>query len=198
MIAFGSAGFPIFSGVNLYGLGGGLWYNMKQDTLHQLNIRDMMKPVATTAGNVQHSGIPYHNYFGGGYGFRLRGLFGNPGGGDKFNMLLAVKADFPASGGPIVSLRGDVYLMSKQSINAEGKLMKPQKAFWGFAEIVYNGQGTFYWCGASDECIDQEGWRKNNRRDWSQFENGQCPFPYKTAGENYCIYWSVLLLKEEE
>lgn len=144
MIAFGSAGFPIFSGVNLYGLGGGMWYNMKQDTVHQVNIRDMMKPVATTAGNVQNSGIPYHNYYGGGYGFRLRGLFGNPGGGDKFNMLLAVKADFPASGGPIVSLRGDVYLMSKlQSINAEGKIDETQKAFWGFAEIQYNGQEHF-------------------------------------------------------
>ncbi len=191
MIAFGSAGFPIFSGVNLYGLGGGLWYNMKQDTLHQLNIRDMMKPVATTAGNVQHSGIPYHNYFGGGDGFRLRGLFGNPGGGDKFNMLLAVKADFPASGGPIVSLRGDVYLMSKlQSINAEGKIDETQKAFWGFAEIVYNGQEHFIdavlqmnvLIKKADERII-EGIGPNSRMVNAHFHT-------KTAGENY---WYLLV-----
>ena len=136
MIAFGSAGFPIFSGVNLYGLGGGLWYNMKQDTLHQLNIRDMMKPVATTAGNVQHSGIPYHNYFGGGYGFRLRGLFGNPGGGDKFNILLAVKVIFL----PVVDhcqFEGRRIPNVKITIHqCRGvKLMKPKKAFWALQKL---------------------------------------------------------------
>ncbi|MBK8699347.1 MAG: hypothetical protein IPN29_07275 [Saprospiraceae bacterium] len=144
MLSFGSSGVPIFSGINLYGLGGGLWHNMKQDTLHNVNVSNLMAPSATSSGNVQNSGIPYSRHFGGGYGFRLKGLFGDPANGEKFNMLLTVEATFPEAGGPIVKLRGDVYLMSKmQSINADGIVEENNKALWGFAEIQYNGQEHF-------------------------------------------------------
>ena len=145
LIGFGGNGIPLFSGVNLYGIGGGIWYNMKQDPSFKINPAALYDEQPTNQEQPpSNSPIPYSADFGSGVGLKFQGLFGDATGGDKFNMLLALKAQFPASGGPIISLRGDVNIMSKiQDMGVDGKASETTKSLWGFAEITYNGQEDF-------------------------------------------------------
>lgn len=144
LIAFGKAGIPVFAGVNMYGVGGGLWYNMYQDTTYKIKPSSLYQEQATSSNTASNSPIPYTNKFGGGYGIKLQGLFGDPNGGEKLNMLLALSAQFPQSGGPIIKFRGDVNIMSKiEDIGDDGKVNTTKKALWGHVLIEYNGQEDF-------------------------------------------------------
>jgi len=144
LIAFGTQGIPIFSGVNMYGIGGGLWYHMKQDANYKIRPSSLYTATPTPANTASRSNIPYTPNFDANLGLKLQGLFGDSGGGEKFNMLLTLQAEFFASGGPNVRLRGDVNVMSKISdIGADGKVSDTKKSLWGFAEIQYNGQEDF-------------------------------------------------------
>lgn len=186
LIAFGGNGIPVFSGVNLYGIGGGVWYNMKQDPDFKIQPAELFKEEATTAQQTKNSPIPYSADFGSGFGLKFQGLFGDPSGGDKLNMLLAVKAQFPASGGPIVSLRGDVNVMSKiQDIQEDGNVTETKKALWGFAEITYNGQEHFIDANIvfkAKMTVDDHVVLRGSNADFSVVN---AYFHAKTAGENY-------------
>ena len=186
LIAFGGNGIPVFSGVNLYGIGGGVWYNMKQDPDFKIQPAELFKEEATSAQQTKNSPIPYSANFGSGIGLKFQGLFGDPSGGDKLNMLLAVKAQFPQNGGPIISLRGDVNVMSKvQDIEENGKVKETKKALWGYAEITYNGQEHFIDAKVvfkAKMTVNEHVILRGSQDDYSVVE---AHFHARTAGENY-------------
>ena len=144
LIAFGKQGIPVYAGIDMYGIGGGMWYNMNQDNNYKIKPSELYQENATPTNTPSNSPIPYTRMYNSGYGLKIQGLFGDSGGGDKLNMLLALSAQFPQSGGPIIKLRGDVNIMSEISaLQDNGKVQNTKKSLWGYAEIVYNGQEDF-------------------------------------------------------
>lgn len=141
LIAFGKSGIPVFSGVNLYGVGGGMWYHMKQTDV-KIKPASLYKDEDTSkSATPKPSGIGYDRDYSYGYGIKFQGLFGDVAtGGDKFNMLLALQVQFTESGGlGEIKLRGDVFMMSKiEDIKEDGKVEETKKSLWGYAEFTYN------------------------------------------------------------
>lgn len=144
LVTFGSNGIPLFAGVNMYGIGGGLWYNMRQDTVTKVQYSKLIGQQNQNATDPQNSGIPYSRYFSSSFGFKVQGLFGSPSGGSTYNMMLAVGAQFNSHGGPNVFLKGDAYFMSKiTDRKADNTVDVTNRSFWGKGEFNYNGQEHF-------------------------------------------------------
>lgn len=143
MVTFGNSGIPMFAGMNLYGIGGGLWYHMNQDSITNKSYAGLVG-TATDTANLNYSGIGYTPSYSSHYGMKLQGLFGSQNEGKTYNMLLAIWAQFNVSGGPNVGLNGDMRFMGESVTKlANGDAETTKKNIWGNVSFVYNGQEHF-------------------------------------------------------
>lgn len=190
LIGFGRNGVPVFSGVNMYGIGGGLWYNMRQDVGYKINPSLLYTENPTPPNTTSTSGIPYTKSFGSGYGFKIQGLFGDPEGGDKINMLLALEAQIPASGGPTFSLKGDFRMMSKiTSYENDGSMSEDKKALWGRATIILNMQEDFISADFQMHAKISKNGLNIIKGSGPGFRMVNADFFAKTAGENFWYFY---------
>ncbi|MBK6817452.1 MAG: hypothetical protein IPG82_18845 [Saprospiraceae bacterium] len=143
MVTFGATGIPMFAGMSLYGIGGGMWYHMTQNPITNKSYAGLVG-AATDTANINYSGIGYSPSFSSHYGMKLQGLFGSENEGKTYNMLLAVWAQFNTSGGPNVGLDGDMRFMGESvSKLASGGTETTTKSVWGDVHFVYNRKEHF-------------------------------------------------------
>jgi hypothetical protein len=143
MVTFGKSGIPMFAGMSLYGIGGGMWYHMTQNPITTKSYEGLVG-TATDTANLNYSGIGYQPNFNSNYGMKLQGLFGSENEGKTYNMLLSVWAQFNGSGGPNVGLDGDMRFMGESVTKlANGEADTTKKNVWGKVEFEYNSQERF-------------------------------------------------------
>lgn len=143
MVTFGNTGIPMFAGMSLYGIGGGMWYHMNQSPITSTSYAGLVG-TATDTANLNYSTLTYQPSFSSHYGMKLQGLFGSENEGKTYNMLLAVWAQFNTNGGPNVGLDGDLRFMGESVAKlANGDAETTKKSVWGDVHFVYNGQQHF-------------------------------------------------------
>jgi hypothetical protein len=141
-------GIPLYTGIDLYGFGGGAFYKMAiQGSAPPADeIPNAPPPAFPTPGTLL-SGIqlrPSQNAF---FGFLATVKLGSTGGGQVYNVDLTVGVDFTTSGGVgSVTFVGDAYFMSSMSnreftsVNARAQLTYniPDNIFSGELDVKVN------------------------------------------------------------
>ena len=110
IVTFGTTGITVFSGLQLYGLGGGVSHNMTRS--------GSMPPSSTVQPSTTHatrpsSGLTYTPSYDIGLGLKFTALFGAPGGGKTYNFDVSLLAEFDRSGGmTMFGFKGNVRVLA--------------------------------------------------------------------------------------
>jgi hypothetical protein len=137
------SGIPIFSGVALYGFGGGAWYNMRREgTPGSVLPTSMEARETSTAGNARvgatNSGVSYRPDMHGGWGFFASVTFGTHPKPDILNGDLTLTVSFSDGGIREIVLRGDAVMLAGLSNRGSARITAS-------AVIGYNFENrTFY------------------------------------------------------
>jgi len=136
------SGIPIFSGVALYGFGGGAWYNMRRDGRPDPVLPRSTDAQTSSAGNERvgatNSGVRYVPAANG-WGFFALVTFGTHPKPDILNGDLTLTVSFNGGGGiSAIELRGNAVMLA-------GLLDRRSARITASAEIGYNFENrTFY------------------------------------------------------
>lgn len=125
-------GLVIFSGVAIYGFGGGAYHHM------QMNQNGLPTATSTLRGGSrnsqlpQTSGVTYTPSFDTHLGLKLTAVFGTTPKSDAFNMDVTLQGEFNSSGGlNMIRVRGDAYTMAPVYNRGQAKV-------WGSVDIIYS------------------------------------------------------------
>lgn len=121
---------PVESGMELYGFGGGAFYNMTmQGDAPDANAIPNTPPPAIPPPGTLLSGIALRPSSGGDFGLLATVKFGSVGGGQVYNSDVTLAVKFSSSGGiEMITLVGDTYFMSSvmdrsfTAVNARAQL----------------------------------------------------------------------------
>ena len=104
----------VFTGVNLKGIGGGIWYNMTM-TSEEMPTADAVRQALNQPGR---SGVVFQPDFGK-FGFRLRALLGPPGESGLYAIQATIAAQIDMQRGALdfISVRGDAWIMAQDQNN---------------------------------------------------------------------------------
>ncbi len=107
-------GLTVFTGLDVYGLGGGAWYHMRQTTpvpsAASLSTADTS---GRSSPGLTLSGVNYVPDNSIAFGFQATLIFGNTGGGQAYNADVTFGAEFSSSGGiSTMFLNGNVYFIT--------------------------------------------------------------------------------------
>lgn len=103
----------VFTGVNMKGIGGGIWYNMTMSS--EAPMADAVRRATNRPGR---SGVAFRPEYGN-FGFRLRALFGPPGESGLYAIQATVAAQIDMQRGALdfISVRGDAWIMAENQNN---------------------------------------------------------------------------------
>lgn len=134
-------GIPVFTGVGIYGFGGGAWYHMR---------RSGSDPGVTTAGSGTSSGGSHPGASNSGYvylpdegtefGFRAMITIGTYPSSEGFNADVAFEAEFLSGGGVgRISILGDGYMMAAVSSRSDAKVTAHVDMTYDFPAQTFHG-----------------------------------------------------------
>ncbi|MBL7998840.1 MAG: hypothetical protein JNL32_09405, partial [Candidatus Kapabacteria bacterium] len=147
-----SSGIMIFSGVGIYGFGGGAWYNMVRETPSStgsglssgdralLTGSGSSAPAATpgsTASGTRY--VPSYSASGETFGFYGMITVGTYPTADAFNCDVRLEVSF--AGGAIreIRLRGDGYMLAGINNRAQAKVTMIAEISYNFPDRIFNG-----------------------------------------------------------
>jgi hypothetical protein len=142
-VTFGAAGITLFSGVQLYGIGGGVWYHMSRNTAAAVTGTGLYDAGGSNNQNNADnppSGIQYTHNFDINLGLRLTVVIGSPKEGEVYNFDASLWCEFHGTGGFSVGLDGDVYVMTKISERNDPS----KKIVWGTVRAEYDSQAQSF------------------------------------------------------
>lgn len=141
-----SAGIPIFSGVGIYGFGGGAWYHMRREAISPAAERGLLAggtatpDTSTSTPGTTNSGyrfVPDRNTE---FGFRAMVTLGTHPSPDAFNADVAFEAEFLRGGGiGRISILGAAYMLASPSNRSSAKVTATADLTYNFPERTFNG-----------------------------------------------------------
>lgn len=137
-----SQGIPVFSGVGIYGFGGGAWYHMRK-TGSEPNLSTAVEggnPDASLTPGTSNSGYQYVPDNGTNFGFRAMVVVGTYPKPDAFNCDVAFEAEFLSGGGiGRISILGDGYMLCELSNRSKAKVTANVDMTYNFPERTFHG-----------------------------------------------------------
>ena len=132
MVGIPEPGIVIFSGISIYGFGGGAYYHMRMDQSNMPAASQTLNGGAKDSQLPQSSGVTYIPDYNTFLGLKLMAVFGTSPKSDAFNMDVGVQAEFNSSGGlNMIRIRGDAYMMAPVYNRGQARV-------WGSVDIVYS------------------------------------------------------------
>ncbi len=134
-------GITVFSGLDIYGFGGGAWYKMRRTTPLP-NAQSLT--TADTSGRggpgLTLSGVTFVPDNGINFGFQATIIFGNTGGGQTYNADVTFGADFTSSGGiNTMYLEGNVYFITEINDRNDVPVRGSARISYDFPRNIFNG-----------------------------------------------------------
>lgn len=139
-------GIPIFSGVGIYGFGGGAWYHMRKTGETNLSVPPTPTDTSLTPGRT-NSGYSYTPDSNVNFGFRATVILGTHPSADAFNGDVSLEAEFLSGGGiSRISILGDGYMLcsitnrpsAKVRANVNMEYNFPTRTFHGVFQVNIN------------------------------------------------------------
>ncbi len=129
LVGFGEAGIPVFSGLSLYGLGGGVSRRMTKT--------GSLPNISASAGEApQPSGGVYRPDFNTALGLNFKAIFGSSDGGRAFNFDVTLGAEFSDRGGMTsFGFAGNVRSMAKDLNDSDTPIT-------GYVSVSYHNPGS--------------------------------------------------------
>ncbi|HTP13289.1 MAG TPA: hypothetical protein VMM37_06645 [Bacteroidota bacterium] len=134
-------GIPVFTGVGIYGFGGGAWYHMRRSG----GDPGMSTASGGTSSGGSHpggtnSGYSYLPDEGTEFGFRAMIVIGTYPSSDGFNADVAFEAEFLSGGGiGRISILGDGYMMASVSNRSDAKVTAHVEMTYDFPAQTFHG-----------------------------------------------------------
>jgi len=141
-----STGIPVYSGLAIYGFGGGAWYHMSKTGSTNLNSTSSSADESSTPGNT-NSGYSYRPDKNVDFGFSGLIALGTHPSSEAFNGDVSISASFLNSGGiEMISLNGNGYMLcnindrrnAKITANVDIEYNFPTKTYHGVFEVDIN------------------------------------------------------------
>lgn len=134
-------GITVFSGLDIYGFGGGAWYKMRRTTPLP-NAQSLT--TADTSGRggpgMTLSGVTFVPDGGINFGFQATIIFGNTGGGQTYNADVTFGADFTSSGGiNSMYLEGNVYFITEINDRSDVPIRGSARISYDFPRNIFSG-----------------------------------------------------------
>lgn len=138
-----SAAIPVFTGVGIYGFGGGAWYHMRRE-----GAEPPVPNVATASTTVDRSTTPGRTSSGyqfvpdnaTAFGFRAKIVIGTMPSSEGFNGDIAIGATFMETGGVgEIFLEGAGYMMASVTNRSEAKITANVDIRYNFPTQVFHG-----------------------------------------------------------
>lgn len=149
-----SSGIMVFSGVGIYGFGGGAWYNMVRETPSSsgasLSAADRAllsggagasAPASSTPGQT-NSGtryVPSYDPRGATFGFYGMITVGTYPSADAFNCDVRLEVSFAGGGIREIRLRGDGYMMAGINSRSDAKVTMYADIYYNFPDRIFHG-----------------------------------------------------------
>ncbi|MFO7658719.1 MAG: hypothetical protein R6W78_16790 [Bacteroidales bacterium] len=141
-----STGIPIFSGVGIYGFGGGAWYHMRKSGTTDLASTPSAPDNSATAGitNSGYSYVPDKNVE---FGFMAMVVIGTHPSPEAFNGDVGLEAQFLSGGGiGTITVTGEGYMLCSVANRSSAKIRAtvnmeynfPLKTFHGVFNVTIN------------------------------------------------------------
>src|SRR5690606_651313 len=125
MITF--PGIPIFSGLAIYGFGGGAYHHMTMAS-------DLPNPQSTISSSGGSTSIRYVTNFDTALGLKFAAVFGTQPTDEAFNMDVRLQAEFNSSFGlNFISVGGDGYFMAKRTERGDAKV-------WANVNMIFDNR----------------------------------------------------------
>ncbi|HEY6953080.1 MAG TPA: hypothetical protein VI758_11775, partial [Bacteroidota bacterium] len=133
-------GIPVFTGVGIYGFGGGAWYHMRRAGADP--------PVSSGGGSssggshpgASNSGYTYLPDSGTEFGFRAMIVIGTHPSSEGFNADVAFEAEFLSGGGiGRISILGDGYMMASVNNRPQAKVTAHVDMTYDFPAQTFHG-----------------------------------------------------------
>lgn len=125
MITF--PGIPIFSGLAIYGFGGGAYHHMTMAS-------DLPNPQSTISSSGGSTSIRYVPNFDTALGLKFAAVFGTQPTDEAFNMDVRLQAEFNSSFGlNFISVGGDGYFMAKRTERGDAKV-------WANVNMIFDNR----------------------------------------------------------
>lgn len=134
-------GITVFSGLDIYGFGGGAWYKMRRTTPLP-NAQSLT--TADTSGRggpgMTLSGVTFVPDNAINFGFQATLIFGNTGGGQTYNADVTFGAEFTSTGGiSQMYLDGNVYFITEISDRRDVPISGSANIRYDFARNIFSG-----------------------------------------------------------
>lgn len=132
-------GIPVFSGVGIYGFGGGAWYHMRRDGSDPSMAEGGTGSGASGPG-ATNSGYRFIPDDGVEFGFRAMVVMGTHPSPEGFNADVAFEAEFIRGGGiGRISILGSGYMMAGINNRSEAKVVMNVDLTFNFPEETFHG-----------------------------------------------------------
>ncbi len=135
-------GIPVFTGVGIYGFGGGAWYHMRRsgaDATVSADPSTSRTDTSLTPGT-SNSGYSYVPDDGTSFGFRAMVILGTHPSADAFNADVAFEAEFLAGGGiSRIGIIGHGYMMAGINNRDEAKVTADVDIEYDFPGSTFHG-----------------------------------------------------------
>ncbi len=135
-------GAPIFSGVGIYGFGGGAWYHMRKTGETNLSTPPSTTDTSSTPGRT-NSGYTYTPDSNINFGFRATVILGTHPSPDAFNSDVSLEAEFLSGGGiSRISILGDGYMLCSITNRPSAKVRANVNMEYNFPTSTFHGVFT--------------------------------------------------------
>lgn len=134
-------GLTVFSGLDIYGFGGGAWYKMRRtselpsaQSLTTADTSGRGRPGLTLSGVTF---VPDNNI---NFGFQATVIFGNTGGGQTYNADVTFGAEFNSSGGITqMYLNGNVFFITQINDRRDVPIRGSANISYDFSRNIFSG-----------------------------------------------------------
>lgn len=134
-------GITIFSGLDIYGFGGGAWYKMRRTTPLP-NAQSLTTADTSGRGSpgLTLSGVTFVPDNAINFGFQATLIFGNTGGGQTYNADVTFGAEFTSSGGiNSMYLEGNVYFITEINDRDGVPIRGSARISYDFPRNIFSG-----------------------------------------------------------
>ncbi|MEJ5261521.1 MAG: hypothetical protein WHT45_02495 [Ignavibacterium sp.] len=134
-----STGIPIFSGVGIYGFGGGAWYHMRKSGETNLSTTPPPPDTSLIPGRT-NSGFTYTPDSNVNFGFRATVILGTHPSPDAFNSDVSLEAEFLSGGGiSRISILGNGYMLCSITNRPSAKVRANVNMEYNFPTRTFHG-----------------------------------------------------------
>jgi hypothetical protein len=134
-----STGIPVFTGVGIYGFGGGAWYHMRKTGAVSLASAPPAPDRSSTPGT-SNSGYSYEPDQGVAFGFMGMMVLGTHPSAEAFNGDVSIEAQFLSDGGiGTIAIGGEGYMLCEITNRSSSRIRASVDMEYNFPAHTYHG-----------------------------------------------------------